>query len=309
MRSSSKAVRRILFLGLLLPSLASAEPWLRISIKSAFVSQSTYEANRDFFSSPEFGWNIRSGGALVMRGDLYGDLYAPRNKAIELVFVEQDIAIDDVIAPFKIVETHGSHLLASGDDKFTIEISSFDPEEKSGADNSVPTELKTTARDTVSFLDQDRTDTYRSTQKFVLVYPDFPSLDAAGDACKNLDENSRLILLQCEKAGVIRIQSDPGASRTSYTIEQAASLDALLPFLEARTRTDSFLRGAVFSLFEKLGRVQAEQACERNKSLAVCGYYLYRIGDRASREALRKLARDQVYTDALTQAEEESSDP
>jgi hypothetical protein len=305
----SNSCFRITFLALLFPSLMQAEPWTHISIKSAFVSQATYEANRDFFSSPEFGWNIRSGGALVMRGDLYGDLFAPESKSVELVFVEQDIAMDDVITSFVIPEKHGSRELTSGQDRFTIEISSFDPEAKSGTDLASPVELKAPVTDTVSFLDQDRTDSYRVTQKFILVYPDFPSIDVAAESCKNVDENNRLLLFQCEKPGSLRVQSDPGSSRTSYAIEGAASLDALLVSIDSRTRKDSFLRGAAFSLLEKLGRLPAEQACSRNKTLPICGYYLYRTGDRAARESLRKLARDQAYTDALNQAEEESSDP
>lgn len=294
----------------LLPSLLSAQAWTRITIKKAFVSHSTFEANRDFFSSPEFGWNIKSGGVLVMRGDLYGDLFAPADKAIELVFVEQDIAIDDVITPFAVVERQGMRELVSGEDRFTIEIAPFDPEARSGADARQPVELKGTMKDTVSFIDQDRTDTFQTMQKLVLVQPDFPSLQATAEGCKLVPEPSaKLILLECSRTAVVRVQSSAGSARTAYTIEGAANLDALLPALDIRSRAESYLRPAAFSLFESLGRKSAEDACTKQKNLPLCGYYLYRTGDRAARDSLRKGSREQIYMDALNQAEDESPEP
>lgn len=294
----------------LLPALLQAETWTRISIKKAFVSHSTFEANRDFFSSPEFGWNIKSGGVLVMRGDLYGDLFAPADKPIELVFVEQDIAVDDVITPFPLTAQSGIKEIVSGEDRFTIEISAFDPEAKSGADAALPVELRGAVKDNVSFMDQDRTDSYRTTQKLILVQPDFPSVEASGDGCKSVQEPSaKLLLLQCSSASTVRVRSSPGSIRTAYTIEGAASLESLLLSLDSRTRAENYLRAAAFSLFESIGRKSSEEACAKQKSLPLCGYYLYRTGDRASRDSLRKQSRDQIYTDALNQAEEESPEP
>ena len=110
--------------------------WTRIEIKNANVSQQTFEANRDFLSAPEFGWNSFLDGTLLKRGDLYDTFYFPVDQTaeVEMVFVESDVFQDDIIHRFDVDAGNGVKTLRRAQDEFVLLRSETRPDSRSGAD-------------------------------------------------------------------------------------------------------------------------------------------------------------------------------
>ncbi len=258
---------------------AIAESWTQIRIRRAFISPETYQANRDTFSDPEFGWNILCGKELVMRAGLYDRLYVPPKCQLTFVFVERDVLFDDTVAVLAPDLKQTRQKLVNGDDEFELEISSFDPEAQSGPDAANPRALRPgeILHDRVSFTDGDRTDRFVCSGTAYVA--SFPSIEFEGAAWT--DDRKRLSRMKEKTA--FAVVSPPGMMATDYSVFCAQSPQQVIHGLSLLAASDDFLFPSALSAIDIDSGLRA--ACAANVQEPACIYYFY-IKEPARRSGL-----------------------
>lgn len=288
---------------LLLTGAAMAEPWTQFKVKKAFISPETYQANRDSFSDPEFGWNVFCENDLIMRAGLYDLLFSPPCKGkIILYFVERDVVWDDKITPFPVALQPERQRLVDGEDEFEIQLSSYNPDSNSGSDAITARILKDgeVVKDHVSFLDGDRTDAFACPAGITLIMRSALSvqIEASGVWTDDSQKLSRI-----DSKDTVRIVSPPGFSLSDYTVACAGNASNMLQTLSKLTTEDKGLFRSTRQLIDS--NADAQKYCNFNPLEPVCIYrqYMSQKGDRTRLEGLQlspaaKAALNQAREDA-----------
>lgn len=283
-----------LLLLLLISTTLQAEEWVKVTIKKAFISRATFEANRDIFTEPEFGWRVGTKKQVFMRGDLYGDYFLPKGKEMELTLIEKDIVTDDVVQTFQIDATPGIKKFESGEDEFSIDVGPFFPEAKSGTDATTPTLLVpgTAIQDSVSFRDQDMTDMFFTDVRLTLFAPDYPFIQISGSGCKPVSDIQRnFVVLDCPPGKhAVSIQATPGSFVTKYSLSSSASLNTLIPGLDRILVQQIHRFDSAFNLLMQLDQNYAHDVCKSQPALHLCVYTNYRLADPATRSKMEESA-------------------
>lgn len=322
----------VLFLALGVTSLFAFHPdedqdrWTKLTIKEAFISRATSQANRDTFSAPEFGWHVNSAQGLLSRGDLYADMFYPRNSAepVRLVLVERDVFADDKIAGVDLPGATGNverYKLTANGDFVMLQRSEFQPDANSGSDGrregAISLAGKKEHKDSVSFRDGDYTDYYRLPEKPAAVMIldrsiggdfTFPGATTQPRTVPEGPAFGRTLVLECpgrKDAPYLRLRSSIGAGKSEYRLlivehddagERARGLIRAL-FQYIRTDRDGrsgYFRSTVTDIMLKYDAENLARECRsvlRNKrepeELRIfCGEALYERGDAGDRKFL-----------------------
>lgn len=284
----------------------AAEEWVKVTIKKAFISRSTFEANRDVFTEPEFGWRVTSNKQVIMRGDLYGDYFLPRSPEMSLTLIEKDIVSDDVIQSFPLEYAPGIKKFENGEDEFSIDVGPFFPDARSGTDAATPTPLKpgSLIRDSVSFRDQDMTDTFQIDARLTLVSVDFPSVRAASSGCKSTSDLPRnLTVLDCPTGKhTVSIVAVPGSFSTKYAISSSASIGALVEMLDRSLEKQMHRYDGAFTLLLDLDSSATKAFCQTSGKILLCTYTNYRLAEATTRSKIEAQATDADHKEAIERA-------
>ncbi|MBL8019947.1 MAG: hypothetical protein JNM27_09805 [Leptospirales bacterium] len=274
----------------------AAEEWVKVTIKKAFISRATFEANRDVFTEPEFGWRVTSNQQVFMRGDLYGDYFLPKSKEMSLTLIEKDILSDDIVQTFPLDPTPGIKKFENGEDEFSIDVGPFFPDLKSGNDLTAPTQLRPglLVRDSVSFRDQDMTDTFQTDTRLTLVSLDFPWVRISGSGCKSTSDLPRnLTVLDCPTGShTVSIVAAPGSSSTNYTISTSANVGALVEMFDRSLEKQMHRFDGAYTLLLDLDSNATKTSCQLSGKSLLCTYINYRLGDAAARSRMETQAID-----------------
>lgn len=202
--------------------------WTRLEIEEAFISKQTVQANRDFFSAPEFGWQILVQKKFVSRSNLYGNLYYPGcgSQEAQLRLVERDVLADDHVAIVKLRVDKNIYSFGKHGDRVRFTRHSMHPDANSDADH-LPSKallLRSEHSGTVNFTIGDFTDYLRPLETPVLyLIHCSPGLkvavrDGQAQFYPGLHRMTRFLMVASRESHVLRMRSGIGGSQLAYHV-------------------------------------------------------------------------------------------
>ncbi|MCE9596479.1 MAG: hypothetical protein K8S54_00785 [Spirochaetia bacterium] len=295
-----------ILLFLFLAASLQAEEWVKVTIKKAFISRQTFEANRDIFTEPEFGWRVLSNKQVIMRGDLYGDYFLPKSKDMELALIEKDIISDDLVQTFPLDAAPGIKRFENGEDEFSIDVGPFFPNAKSGSDQTMPQAIPIGGfvQDSVSFRDQDMTDSFLVETRLTLFAPEFPFIQIAAPGCKLVsDIHQNFVVLDCPPGKhSISVVASPGSFATKYSLTSATDIPSLVKSVDRALDKRLYRYDSAFLLLQSVDGGLSRDFCKVSAAVSICAYSNYRLADPETRAKLDSAATTEELKGVLERA-------